>query len=691
MNFLILADKIRKFILKKAFVLFFLTIFLVYCDKDKGSKLSAIEINEIDSLLIKANEFNLSKQERLINTNKVYKLLKKKEDSTSIEYFFKIADRYFNIEEYGKFKIISDKIYKISLEKADTISMTKSLNNIADYYFYTLKNDSAYYYYTKLEKLYKNFKSDDISLRVAHNKACILLYEKNYSQCEVDAIEVLKKAIKKNDVRLVYDCYLILGMSLRGLKDYRTAINYYNKSLDQAEKLKNYPQYILLKAQPFNYIALVLQEQNRYKEALQFSRKALALDDFQKSDPISYVYFTNTYAYSKFKLGDNNCLKIFNDCLRIGDSIDNSHIQLTSKLYLSEYYLSENKLDRAKFYSLDVYSFTNKNKIHEDELKALELLAKIDPKNSQAYSQRYITLSDSLQNVERATRNKFARIEFETDEITNEMKVVEAENRRISAQRRLILGSSLFVIIALGLLYLIKAQRAKNRELQYIQKQQEANLEIYQLMLDRNQKIEEGKQIEKQRISRELHDGIMGKLTAIRLNLFVLKKKNDPETITRCLEHVNEIQDIEKEIRKIAHDLNQNLFADASDFVQMVDNLVANSTEHSAAQFKVTADEAIDWTAVSSTVKLQVYRILQESLQNIEKYAKAKNVSVSLLKKENALEVSVTDDGVGFNQNQKKSGIGLKNMNERALEIGALLTIFSEKEQGTKIVLIIPT
>ncbi|KGO89157.1 tetratricopeptide repeat-containing sensor histidine kinase [Flavobacterium suncheonense] len=653
--------------------------------------MSKTEINEIDSLLVKANDFRLSKQERLKNTNVVYDLLNKREDSISIGYLFKIADRYYNIEEYDDFKRVSDKIYKLSSAKKDTVHIVKSLNNIADYYFYTLKNDSAYYYYTKLEKLYKDSGINEINPRVAHNKACILLYEKNYIQCEVNVIEILKEAIKKNDVRLVYDCYLILGMSSRGLKDYNTAINYYNKSLIQAEKLKDYPQYILLKAQPLNYIALVLQEQKKYKEALEYSQRALSLDDFEKSDVISYIYFTNTLAYSKFKTGDNSCLKTFVNCLKIGDSINNSHIQLTSKLHLSEYHAFKKDTLSALQYANSVLVDARQNKIFEDELKALELLAKIDPKNSTIYNERYITLSDSLQNVERATRNKFARIEFETDEITSEKKLIEAENRRISAQRRLILGFSLFLIIALVLLYIVKAQRTKNRELQYKQKQQQANFEIYQLMLDQHQKIEEGKQMEKQRISRELHDGVMGKLTAIRLNLFILNKKNDPETIARCMKQVDEIQNIEKEIRKIAHDLNQNLFADTSDFVLMVDNLVANIKEHSTVRFRVTADEAIDWTTVSSAVKIQVYRILQESLQNIGKYAKAENVSITMLKKDNAIVVSVTDDGVGFNTNQAKGGIGLKNMKERAAEIGATLKILSEKQQGTQIILTIPT
>ncbi|MEW5677398.1 ATP-binding protein [Flavobacterium enshiense] len=490
---------------------------------------------------------------------------------------------------------------------------------------------------------------------------------------------------------MIYECYLALGLSLRGMNNNQGAIEYYNKALKQTEKLKNDKQYKLLRAQPFNYIAIALQKEGDFSKAYLNSKKALSIDQFKDYDPTFYCYLINTYSYSKFILGDETCLKDFYETLKLGDSLANIHIQLNSKINLSEYFLKKNDSSKAEIYSKDVLTLSSNNKIFEDKLKALELLAKIDPKNSQTYNQRYITLNDSLQNVERATRNKFARIEFETDEITNEKKVVEAENERISMQLLVILVFSLFLLLALVLLVMVSKQRARNKELQLIQQQQQANAEIYQLMLDQQQKIEEGKQMEKQRISKELHDGVMGKLTAVRLNLFVLSKKNDPETIARCLEHVNEIQNIEKEIRKISHDLSHNVFAEQSDFMLMVTNLVENIKEHSPINFRIATDETIDWNVLGSLVKMQVYRILQESLQNVEKYAHAHNVSITMFKNNDTIEVAITDDGVGFNVEANKPGIGHRNMKERAAEIRSNLEITSQKGNGTKIMLKIPT
>jgi len=672
----------------------FLVCLLLFlsCNKDKDKLyLERQEIN-IDTVLKRAQNLRLEKKVRLQYLRKAQDNLKLKSYNPSDrEKYYQLAAAYFINDNKNKYYDILKHVKDKCLQFKDTFGLIHTECQIANYNISNFKIDSAYYYLSNAEKLSVSFKDKPFIGTILLSKADLEFFQKDFAGAEVKAVNALRNATLKKDDRLMYDCYITIGNSLVGLNDNEKAIEYYEKAIQKSGELTNDLQYFNLKAQPYNYIAKIFQKQGKYDLALSKVNTALAFSPFRKSDPTMYCYLLNNKAYSKFKLGDPKCLSLFEETLKIGDSLQSIPIQLTSKLYLSEYYLSKKDSLQAKRYSNEAKQLAHTNKVFEDELKALELLAKIDPAKSSDYNQRYITLNDSLQNVERATRNKFARIEFETDEITNQKNLAEAENEKISAQRWMILGFSLFFIVSLLLLYVSRLQRSKNRELQYLQKQQKANEEIYRLMLDQQQKIEEGKQIEKRRISKELHDGIMGKLTAIRLNLFVLSKKTDPETIARCLEHVDEIQNIEKEIRKISHDLNQNLFTDVSDFKLMVNNLVDNIKEHSDIHFKIIADEKIDWNIVNGIVKMQVYRILQEALLNIEKYAQAKNVVISMLEKEEKLSVTITDDGIGFDVNSGKSGIGHKNMRERAAEINGEFIISSIVGKGTKINLIIPT
>ncbi|KGO80288.1 histidine kinase/DNA gyrase B/HSP90-like ATPase [Flavobacterium cauense R2A-7] len=677
--------------IRKIFLVILLLLVSNSCVKRESKLATNSKLAAIDSLF-----HNIAVEKN--NRHKVVYLKELKDKIDFLKYdtlvrkrYVDLALLYFQLNSLNSFKKTSEKIEKKATLSRDTLGIIQSKCFLATYYVTKFKNDSAYYYYSKAEKLSKNFKDKPFLGSILMNKAELLTYQKDFTGAETLATQALRIGSEKKDNSLVYNCYLILGKSLKGLNNDETALDYYLKALKKTDELKGDYQFLSLKAQMYNYIALLKLKQRDYNASIYFANQGLSLDDFKKSQPTIYCYLKNSLAYSQFKLGDNKSYSVFEETLNLGNDLKNFQIQLNSKYNLSEYYLFKKDTLKAMQYGTSVLALAHTNNVFEDELKALELLAKIDPTNGANYNQRYITLNDSLQNVERATRNKFARIEFETDEITNQKNLAEAEKDKISAQRWMILGFSLFFIVSLLLLYVSRLQRSKSRELQYLQKQQKASEEIYRLMLDQQQKIEEGKQIEKRRISKELHDGIMGKLTAIRLNLFVLGKKTDPETITRCLEHVAEIQNIEKEIRKISHDLNQNLFTDVSDFTLMVNNLVDNIKEHSEIRFKIVADEKIDWNKINSLVKMQVYRILQEALQNIEKYAQAKNVVISILEKEEKLSVTITDDGIGFEVNSAKNGIGHKNMRERAAEINGEFTISSIVGKGTKINLIIPT
>jgi signal transduction histidine kinase len=179
----------------------------------------------------------------------------------------------------------------------------------------------------------------------------------------------------------------------------------------------------------------------------------------------------------------------------------------------------------------------------------------------------------------------------------------------------------------------------------------------------------------------------MGKLAGIRLNLFILKKKQDEDTIQQCLAHIDEIQNIEKEIRKIAHDLNQNLFDDNVTFISIVENLFTMIKNHSDIDFKLQVDERIDWDIIDNNIKINIYRIIQESLQNIDKYAKASKVNLSMNKNENQILITITDNGIGFNPRTNKKGIGLNNMKKRMEEINGKFLLETTRNKGTKICL----
>ncbi|GAA4760589.1 hypothetical protein GCM10023230_06880 [Flavobacterium hankyongi] len=678
--------------LKFLFYKILVIVLLSSCNsKNDNQEESNLAVVEIDGLLSNANDYSKTKEERYKLTQKVHKILDNYPNSQKgREYFFKLAGRYYNIEKYEDYHEVSKDVYKMSLAAQDSTNIARGLNYIGDYFYEKFITDSAYYYYSKSEKVYDKIRNSEGSNTVKFAKARILFFEKDFAGSETVVVEILKSAIQEKNYRLVYECYLTLGNILEGVSNFSESEKYYNKAFKTTDFLKEELQYQLLRAQIYNYLGILYTKKGEYQLAIKYLQQALQFTDFKISEPILYSNLLNNLGYAMVKSSSVKAEKFLLKAYKIRDSLDYGPGIVTSKMSISEY----NLLKKDTLLAIENSNFSrekaHKLKLFDDELKAIGLLSKIDKKNKVQHMERYVALTDSLHNQERITRNKFARIEFETDEIITEKNVIEEEKDEISKQRWTILGLSLIAFLFGFMIYTNRLQSAKNRELLLEQEQQKANEEIYQLMLDQNNRIDEGRQAEKKRIAQELHDGIMSKLTSTRLNLFILSKKNDEETIKKCITHIDGIQEIEKEIRAISHDLNRDIFAAKDSFKAIIQALFENQKSISDANYSVEIDDSISWENIDSPTKMHLYRIFQESLQNIYKYAKAKNVLAVINKVDNQINIEIKDDGQGFDVKKSKEGIGLKNMNARIASINGTINFESEKGKGTKIKINIP-
>lgn len=129
-----------------------------------------------------------------------------------------------------------------------------------------------------------------------------------------------------------------------------------------------------------------------------------------------------------------------------------------------------------------------------------------------------------------------------------------------------------FAIVGL-LLYLVKAQKNKNKALVYKQRQQKANEEIYNLMISQQSTIEVGRVREKKRVAQELHDGVLGRMFGLRINLDSLNKFDDTTAVEKRNNYLLELKNIEQDIREISHDLSREKSELINNFVAILNNL----------------------------------------------------------------------------------------------------------------------
>lgn len=673
--------------LKKLFLIisFGFIIALTSCSEDKNRKSSMQNTDSISVYkgLLKNSDANLAQK---IHFNKrIYELLNERDnDSASRNLLNLVAINFDNLSKKQQFKKLSYELLEKSQKAKDTANLAKAYRNLGKFYIDNDQNDSSYYYYLKAEK-FNRFVGDSLSLgEIYLDMAFIQLFEGDFSGSEISASKSLGYLDRVANKKKMYEAYNLIGINSNQLQNYDKALEYHNKALKYISgtevKDKNY-----LIASSLNNIGYVYQTLNEHGQAVEIFSKALGDKSLSKNNPNFYAMLIDNLAYSKFKLNDYSQLPgLFYKSLRIRDSLkqDNSGIIL-NKIHLSELFAAKHDTIASLKYAREALDFSRKTKVPSDILVSLQQLTAIEHKNAATYSKEYIKINDSIQQAERKAKDKFARIAFETDEIISQKDKLAEQNRSIIY---FFIGT-LFIGI---LLFVIRSQRAKNRELLLREAQQKANEDIYNLMISQQASIEESRVKEKKRIAQELHDGILGRLFGARLNLDSLNRFGDEDSISSRFNYLAELKNIEQDIREISHDLNREKYVVINNFVAIVNNLLEEQHNSHNSNVFHTIENTINWDQVNNTIKINLYRILQESLQNINKYANAENIKVEISADSGNIILKVSDDGAGFQTQTKKKGIGLQNMESRVAECNGDFKVSSKVGSGTKIIVQVP-
>lgn len=577
------------------------------------------------------------------------------------------------LEEYKK---TTHEIIFLSESSKDTLNLIKAYSYLVDYHGKLFEPDSIYYYQFKIEKLYSGLNDHKNVALTLLNKAITQQNNNDYLGAEKSAFQALGWLKQANNNEMLYQTYNLLGIINSELKEYSLSEKYYNNALIITDK-QILPAEAQFKATTLNNLGFLYKSMDDNLMAISYFRNAISENNLLRDRPYIYAMILDNLAYSKFKIGEyENLPEMFYKALKIRDSLNIVPGIILNKTHLSEYYAFKKDTTTAFKFAKEANDLAVSNNEKRDQLNTLKQLAQVDPKNALKYSYEYFKINDSLQVAERKARNKFARIEYETEELS-------IEKGKLIEQRKNLIYIGLGIILIGAFVFVIRVQASKNRELKLVQEQQQANEEIYQLMLNQQNKIEEVRQNEKKRIAQELHDGILGKLFGTRMNLGVLNSKKDDEAITERSSYIDELKTLEQEIREISHDLNSEKTAVFNNFVLMFTNFLEAQRKVCQAVITFNMDANIEWNTVDNMAKINFYRILQEAFQNINKHANAQNVSVTFEKIDNLIQLNIQDDGVGFVYAKKKKGIGLVNMNARITNSGGEMYIETEPAKGT--------
>lgn len=197
---------------------------------------------------------------------------------------------------------------------------------------------------------------------------------------------------------------------------------------------------------------------------------------------------------------------------------------------------------------------------------------------------------------------------------------------------------------------------------------------------------------ERLHIAREIHDELGQLLTVLKMDVSWLNKKTDPENVytkEKLAEILTLIDTTVKTVRRIASELRPSLLDDLGLLPAMEWHLEEFERRSGISKEFHTSETELH---LPDTLKIGLFRILQESLTNVARHSGAKNVNVYLLQKDKQLILTIKDNGNGIEEKPPgaRKTLGLLGMKERTTMMGGEYNITSEKGEGTTVTVVVP-
>jgi PAS domain S-box-containing protein len=200
---------------------------------------------------------------------------------------------------------------------------------------------------------------------------------------------------------------------------------------------------------------------------------------------------------------------------------------------------------------------------------------------------------------------------------------------------------------------------------------------------------EKARESERESISRDLHDDLGQSLTAIKVHLgFLLQKVSDTETVSKIQKITSMVSDSITSVRRITSRLRPEIL-DKLGLEASIQYYSKEFAERNGIEVTLTS---LPGLAIPIDSSVTIFRIIQESLTNISRHARATRVYISLNKSNESVNIRISDNGIGIGKDEieSKTSWGIIGMKERARSLGGSFHIYSEMGHGTVISIVIP-
>ncbi len=509
-------------------------------------------------------------------------------------------------------------------------------------------------------------------------KGSILRRQSKYEEAVKALLAANAKADEIRNDTLSYSTLTQLGILSVTMKNYERASEYHTQAIEMAKRMNNNRKI----AKSYGNIGIIYREQEKYKEGIEYNEKALEYAyKSGDSSSISYALSELGTMYDRAKLSEKATPYLL-ESIAIRERNNEQNELAYSYFYLGGNLSRLGKLAESEEWMRKGYAQAHKINSTKQIIDAFQTMyinfdRNKKPDSALFYLKKFVKLRDSLSGVEVKEKIEELNIRYETQKKDLKLKDEKIKNTYLLAGIGLLL-------LGVGLLYSLLVRR----KLKYKNQLQET------LILEQNKStkaIIEAEENERQRIASDLHDGVGQYMTAAKMNLESLTDKLNFKQETDILTYQNAINlvgDSLGEVRSISHNMMPNA---------LLKNGLGSAVRSfldSINQQKLKVQLFTDGlnTQIDSNTEIFLYRIIQECVNNVLKHANASELNISILVDENELDVTIEDNGKGFNINNlsEKAGIGISNIQKRIQFLKGDIHWDSIEGRGTTVVMNVP-
>ncbi|HNY08614.1 MAG TPA: sensor histidine kinase [Tenuifilaceae bacterium] len=587
---------------------------------------------------------------------------------------------------------LAQQVVELSVEQGNQLLLANGYKLLGAYYS-DIKNDFdlAKLNYQKADSIFRHNKGEEYAKGIGaiyHSYGVIDHRLGNYweaIQYYYNALRVLD-SINDNEIRP--KTLNNLSNLYAFLKDYSRAEKYSRECLRVSIENGNKQMISVVSVS----LADALISQGKFEEVLSLLLKSKEIATEQENLYILELVHLNLGSY--YYLSENNYEKSIGEylqALNYAKALGSDWEVMRITTNVSEVYFLDNQLGKAMEYAEKSLGIAERMGTGDIKQRALSILAKVYASKGQ-YSNAYENLlksyiiRDSVFNDSKQMHVNYLESRYHSEMKEKEiiiLKNTQREHELILKRRKyqLIILITIILIVALVAAFIIvrnKYRQLLDAQKLHIQEQQIKQLE-QEKQLVATQAILEGEATERKRLARDLHDGLGGMLSVVKLGLHDVKNgvALDSDDVLRFNKVLEMLDSSIRELRRVAHNMmpeslmRYGLKASLTDFCGNIPNV----------QFHYFGNEQ----RLDSKLEMMIYRTAHELVNNALKHAQAQHINIQIVQGTDRVSLIVQDDGVGFDPKVKSEGTGLDNIRCRVQLFNGTMDIFSKTGNGTEV------